>query len=57
MSNCTKNTTWAVDACGGASSPYEGAKRVAIKECGGPSACRLIFEGAKKIGDFEIEWY
>ncbi len=57
MSNCTKQTTWAVDACGGASNPYEGAKRVAIKECGGPSSCRLIFEGAKKIGDFEIEWY
>lgn len=57
MSNCTKQTTWAVDACGGASSPLEGARRVALRECGGPSSCRLIFEGAKKIGDFEIEWY
>lgn len=57
MSNCTKQTTWAVDACGGASNPLEGAKRVAIKECGGAASCRLIFEGAKKIGDFEIEWY
>jgi len=56
-SNCTKITTWATDACGGASTPYEGAKRVALKECGLPNECRLIFEGAKKIGDFEIEWY
>ena len=57
MSNCTKITTWATDACGGASTPYEGAKRVALKECGLPNECHLIFEGAKKIGDFEIEWY
>ncbi|HEY1382486.1 MAG TPA: caspase family protein [Dongiaceae bacterium] len=57
MSNCTKMTTWMTDACGGATSPYDGAKRVALKECGLPNECRLIFEGAKKIGDFEIEWY
>jgi hypothetical protein len=55
--NCTKMTTWMTDACGGATSPYEGAKRVALNDCGGPDECRLIFEGAKKIGGFEIEWY
>jgi uncharacterized caspase-like protein len=57
MSNCTKMTTWMTDACGGATSPYDGAKRVALKECGIPNECHLIFEGAKKIGDFDIEWY
>jgi hypothetical protein len=57
ISNCTKMTTWMTDACGGATSPYDGAKRVALKECGRPNECHLIFEGAKKIGDFEIEWY
>lgn len=57
MSNCKQFTTWATDSCGGASNPDEGARRVAIKECGGPAKCRLIFQGPKKIGDFEIEWY
>jgi len=57
MSNCTKMTTWMTDACGGATSPYDGAKRVALKECGVPNECHLIFEGPKKIGDFDIEWY
>ena len=57
ISNCTKITTWATDACGGASNPYDGAKRVALQQCGKPNECRLIFEGPKKIGDFEIEWY
>lgn len=57
IANCQKFTTYLQDACGGASNPIEGAKRVALKECGGPNSCRLIFEGAKKIGDFEIEWY
>jgi hypothetical protein len=56
-SNCVKMTTWMTDACGGAAGPYEGAKRVALNDCGGPDQCRLIFEGARKIGDFEIEWY
>jgi hypothetical protein len=57
ISNCTKMTTWMTDACGGASSPYEGAKRVALSDCGGADKCHLIFEGSRKIGAFEIEWY
>jgi uncharacterized caspase-like protein len=57
VSSCTKMTTWMTDACGGATSPYDGAKRVALKECGSPNECHLIFEGPKKIGDFDIEWY
>jgi len=56
-SNCVKMTTWMTDACGGATSPYEGAKRVALNDCGGPDECHLIFEGSRKIGGFEIEWY
>ena len=57
ISNCVKMTTWMTDACGGATSPYDGAKRVALKNCGGPSQCKLIFDGPNKIGSFEIEWY
>jgi uncharacterized caspase-like protein len=55
ISNCQKNLTWASDGCGGLGDPYEGAKRVAVKDCG--SGCKLIYEGPKKLGDFEIEWY
>src|SRR5262249_18426531 len=57
ISNCKKMTTWMSDGCGGVSNPYEGAKRVALQDCGPPNACKLIYEGPKKIGDFEIEWY
>jgi uncharacterized caspase-like protein len=56
-SNCRKMTTWISDGCAGMSNPYEGAKRVALQACGRPNECRLIFEGPKKIGAFEIEWY
>jgi uncharacterized caspase-like protein len=57
MSNCKQFTSYFQDACGGASNPDEGARKIALKECGRPNECRLIFQGAKKIGDFEIEWY
>jgi uncharacterized caspase-like protein len=57
MSNCRKMTTWISDGCGGLSNPHEGAKRVALQACGRPNECKLIFEGPKKIGSFEIEWY
>jgi uncharacterized caspase-like protein len=56
-SNCRKMTTWISDGCAGLSNPFEGAKRVALQACGRPNECKLIFEGAKKIGSFEIEWY
>ena len=56
-SNCKKMTTWLSDGCAGVSNPYEGAKRVALQDCGGPDECRLIFEGSNQIGVFEIEWY
>ncbi|HWA49988.1 MAG TPA: caspase family protein [Dongiaceae bacterium] len=55
VSNCTKVLTWASSGCGGVNDPYEGAKRVALRDCG--SGCKLIYEGPKKLGDFEIEWY
>jgi uncharacterized caspase-like protein len=55
VANCTKVLTWASSGCGGMNDPYEGAKRVALRECG--SGCKLIYEGPKKLGDFEIEWY
>jgi uncharacterized caspase-like protein len=55
VANCTKVLTWASSGCGGMNDPYEGAKRVALRDCG--SSCRLIYEGPKKLGDFEIEWY
>jgi uncharacterized caspase-like protein len=57
MSNCRKMTTWISDGCAGTSNPFEGAKRVALQACGRPNECKLIFEGPKKIGSFEIEWY
>ncbi|WP_162917675.1 caspase family protein [Dongia deserti] len=57
VSNCRKMTTWMSDGCGGVGDPHEGAKRVALKNCGGTTECRLIFDGTKKIGSFEIEWY
>jgi uncharacterized caspase-like protein len=57
VSSCTKITTWVTNVCGGATSPYDGAKRVALQSCGRPNECHLIFEGPKKIGDFDIEWY
>lgn len=56
-SNCQKNYPFLADPCGGASNAYDGAKRVALKNCGRPNECKLIFEGPKKIGSFEIEWY
>ena len=56
-SNCQKNYPYLADPCGGASNAYDGAKRVALKNCGRPNECKLIFDGAKKIGSFEIEWY
>jgi hypothetical protein len=56
-SNCPKNYPYFADPCGGASNAYDGAKRVALKNCGRPNECKLIFDGAKKIGSFEIEWY
>jgi hypothetical protein len=55
VANCTKVLTWASSGCGGMNDPYEGAKRVALRDCG--TGCRLIYEGPKKLGDFEIEWY
>jgi uncharacterized caspase-like protein len=56
VSNCTKVLTWASSGCGGVNDPYEGAKRVALRDCGN-TGCKLIYEGPKKLGDFEIEWY
>jgi hypothetical protein len=56
-SNCRKMTTWLSDGCGGLSNPHEGAKRVALQACGRPNECKLIYEGPRKIGSFEIEWY
>ncbi len=56
-SNCKKMTTWLSDGCAGMGNPHEGARRVALQNCGGPDECRLIFEGSSQIGVFEIEWY
>lgn len=56
VSNCIKMLTWASSGCGGINDPYEGAKRVALRDCG-TTGCKLIYEGPKKLGDFEIEWY
>lgn len=57
IANCQKTMTWASSGCGGIGDPYEGAKRVAIRDCGNTGGCRLIYEGTKKLADFEIEWY
>lgn len=57
ISNCQKVMTWASSGCAGVNDPYEGAKRQALRDCGNPTSCKLIYEGAKKLGDFEIEWY
>jgi uncharacterized caspase-like protein len=57
ISNCQKTMTWASSGCGGIGDPYEGAKRQALRDCGNPTSCKLIYEGPKKLGDFEIEWY
>lgn len=57
MSSCQKNYPFMADPCGGASNARDGARRIAIKNCGGPQNCYLLFEGANKIGVFEIEWY
>ncbi len=56
-SSCRKVVTYLSDGCAGLSNPYDGAKRMALQACGRPNECRLIFDGAQKIGDFEIEWY
>ena len=42
---------WSAEGC----SNEADAKRLAIEACGGD--CRIIFKGADKVGDFEIEWY
>lgn len=56
-SSCRKVVSYLSDGCAGISNPYDGAKRMALQACGRPNECRLIFDGAQKIGDFEIEWY
>ena len=53
--NCKKKSVgwggWSSEGCN-----EEGkAKKMALDVCG--SDCRIIFEGANKVGDFEIEWY
>ncbi len=40
-----------VDGC----ADEEAARKKAVDACG--SDCRIIFEAAKKVGEFEIEWY
>ena len=57
VANCQKTMTWASSGCGGVGDPYEGAKRQALLDCGNTGGCKLIYEGPKKLGDFEIEWY
>jgi uncharacterized caspase-like protein len=42
---------WAAQGCDDETE----AKRLALEECGGN--CRIIFNQATKVGDFEIEWY
>lgn len=57
IANCQKTMTWSSSGCGGIGDPYEGAKRQALLDCGNKAGCKLIYEGPKKLGDFEIEWY
>ena len=35
--------------------PRVGAKKSALSQCGG--GCRILYEGANKVGAFEIEYY
>nr|WP_298683105.1 caspase family protein [uncultured Dongia sp.] len=41
---------WAAEGCG----EEADARQLAIDTCG--SDCRVIFKGAEKVGDFEIDW-
>ena len=53
IGQCNATGYW--DGCGGYGDPKLGAKKSALSQCGG--GCRIIYEGASKVGAFEIEFY
>jgi uncharacterized protein YgiM (DUF1202 family) len=53
IGQCDKTGYW--DGCGGVNDMRLGAKKMALSQCGG--GCRILYEGADKVGVFEIEYY
>jgi hypothetical protein len=53
IGQCNASGYW--DGCGGYGDPRVGAKKSALSQCGG--GCRILYEGATKVGVFEIEYY
>jgi uncharacterized caspase-like protein len=52
IGQCNATTYW---GCGGFNDPKLGARKSALSQCGG--SCRILYEGATKVGVFEIEYY
>jgi len=52
IGQCNATTYW---GCGGFNDPKLGARKSALSQCGG--GCRILYEGATKVGVFEIEYY
>jgi uncharacterized protein YgiM (DUF1202 family) len=53
IGQCDRTGYW--DGCGGFNDTRLGAKKSALSQCGG--GCRILYEGADKVGVFEIEYY
>jgi uncharacterized protein YgiM (DUF1202 family) len=53
IGQCNATGYW--DGCGGYGDPKLGAKKSALSQCGG--GCRILYEGASKVGAFQIEYY
>jgi uncharacterized caspase-like protein len=52
IGQCNKTGFW---GCGGFNDMRLGARKSALSQCGG--GCRILYEGANKVGVFEIEYY
>jgi hypothetical protein len=52
IGQCNKTGFW---GCGGFNNMRLGAQKSALSQCGG--GCRILYEGANKVGVFEIEYY
>jgi uncharacterized caspase-like protein len=52
IGQCNATSYW---GCGGFNDPKLGARKSALSQCGG--GCRILYEGATKVGVFEIEYY